>query len=389
MKSVTYTSGNQLALLHGGAEYFPDLLNAIDAARVEVWLETYIFSLDDTGIEVRNALMRAASRGVDVRVVSDWLGTGRRVSAELKRELRKAGVKHRSFNPWFRRGITRMHRKMCVVDGRLAYLGGLNIVDDMVDYHHPGARLPAPRWDFGMRAEGPLVGVIENEMRRQWARLGNLPLISRLSRLAHERGIRGVGEPGNQAAEAALVVRDNFRNRSTIQKAYLHALGRARHEAFLVTPYFAPGRKLRRALELAASRGVVVTLLLGVGEFPMQDLVAQSYYPKLLRAGVRIVEYRRTQLHGKVAVIDEEWATVGSSNYDALSLFVNQEANVVIRDAGFAAALRNHIMVGVAAGVPVKLEEFIGTPWTRRMTHGAAFLLYRAIMRVITLGAFN
>lgn len=387
MRSVTWSSGNRLTLLHCGGEYFPELLKAISEAQSNIWLETYIFALDPTGARVRDALMEAARRGVRVRVVSDWLGTGRVNSSRLKRDFRAAGVEHRNFNPWFRRGITRMHRKMCVVDGKVAYLGGLNVIDDMVDDRHPGVQLAAPRWDFAIRVEGPLVSVIHHEMGLQWARLGRLPLVARLEKLARERGDQNGSS--NEPALAALVIRDNFRNRLTIQRAYLQALGKARNEALVVTPYFAPGRKLRRALESAALRGVKVTLLLGVGEFPMQDAVAQSYYPKLLRAGVKIVEYRKTELHGKVAVVDDEWATVGSSNYDGLSLFVNQEANVVIKDAQFSAALRSHILNGVAEGVPVLLEEFEGRPWLERFAHGAAFLLYRAVMRVITLGEFN
>ncbi len=387
MRSVIWSAGNRITLLHCGAEYFPELLAAIAAAESEVWLETYIFALDATGLAVRDALAAAARRGVKVRVVSDWLGTGRVHSAQLKRDLRAAGVEHRNFNPWFRRGVTRMHRKMCVVDGRVAYLGGLNIIDDMIDDRHPEVQLAAPRWDFAIRVEGPLTPAIEHEMRLQWARLGRLPLVSRLERLARERGTHGTA--GTEPALAALVIRDNFRNRLTIQRAYLQALGRARHEALVVTPYFAPGRKLRRALEAAALRGVKVTLLLGVGEFPMQDAVAQSYYPKLLRAGVHIVEYRKTELHGKVAVVDDDWATVGSSNYDGLSLFVNQEANVLVRDAQFTADLRAHILSGVAEGVPVHLQEFEGRPWLQRLSHDAAFLLYRTVMRVITLGEFN
>ncbi len=387
MRSVTYTAGNQITLLHRGDEYFPELIGAINAARAEIWLETYIFALDGTGDAVRNALGRAAARGVAVHVVTDWVGTGHRESARLKREFGQTGVAHRNFNPWFRRGLTRMHRKMCVVDGAVAFLGGLNIIDDMVDDGDPQVRLPAPRWDFGIKINGPLVVVLQQELQGQWARLGPLPLIARIERLANMRGTRAAS--GDAPAVAGLVVRDNFRNRTTIQRSYLHALGHARREALLVTPYFAPGRKLRAALESAALRGVEVTLLLGVGQFVMQDAVAQSYYPKLLRAGVRIVEYRKTQLHGKVAVIDGEWATVGSSNYDGLSLFVNQEANIVVRDAGFAASLREHIMTGVAEGTRVRLEEFSNTPWHQRLWHGVAFLLYRAVMRIITLGEYN
>ena len=387
MRAVAYSAENDLTLLHRGDEYFPELITAFDQARFEIHLETYIFARDPTGNLIKAALARAAGRGVAVHVLTDWVGTGHRESAMLNHEFAQAGVAHRSFNPWFRRGVTRMHRKMCVVDGEVAYLGGLNIIDDWVDDSDPALRLPAPRWDFAIRIRGPLVATIADELKAQWARLGRMPLITRIEKLARRHRFRAA--PGTAPAMAALILRDNFRNRITIQRAYLHALGRARREAFLVTPYFAPGRKLRRALEAAAQRGVAVTLLLGVGQFRMQDAVAQAYYPKLLRAGVRIVEYRKTQLHGKVAVIDGDWATVGSSNYDGLSLFVNQEANIVIKDADFSEALRDHIMNGIEDGTPIRMEEFGNISWLRRLSHNAAFLLYRSAMRIITFGEFN
>jgi cardiolipin synthase len=182
------------------------------------------------------------------------------------------------------------------------------------------------------------------------------------------------------------VLRDNLRNRRTIQRAYLQALGHARQSALLTSPYFAPGRKLRRGLEEAARRGVEVTLLLGVGHYRLQDAVSQSYYPKLMKAGVKIVEYRKTTLHAKVAVVDEHWATVGSSNFDGLSLLVNQEANVVIRDADFSRALRQQIEIGIADGDAVAADAFDNLPWQARAWHGTAFFLYRLLMRVITIG---
>lgn len=387
MRSVAYAANNDLTLLHRGDEYFPELIAAFDAARAEIWLETYIFALDSTGDQVKAALCRAAARGVAVHVVTDWVGTGHAESTILHREFLQAGVLHRSFNPWFRRGVTRMHRKMCAVDGKLAYLGGLNIIDDMVDDGDPEVRLPAPRWDFAIKIAGPLVTKIHDELKAKWEVMGRMPLLSRIERLANAAGTRVPSS--NEPAVAALIVRDNFRNRVTIQRAYLHALGHARREVLLVTPYFAPGRKLRAALESAASRGVRVTLLLGVGQFPLQDAVAHSYYPKLMRAGVHIVEYRKTQLHGKVAVIDEDWATVGSSNCDGLSLFVNQEANIVVRDAEFSRSLRAHILDGLAEGTPIQPNEFSNRPLLQRIGHGAAFWLYRAVMRIITLGEFN
>jgi cardiolipin synthase len=387
MRSVSYTANNRLTLLHCGAEFFPELEAACDGATSEIYLETYIFSDDSTGQRIERALIRAAQRKVRVYVITDWTGTGHARSKKLNERLLAGGVKHRIFNPWFARGVTRTHRKICVVDRKVAFLGGLNINDDMVSDDDSAMPLPSPRWDFGVRITGPLVAAIHFEVTTQWARLGKLNLKSRLERLRKLRTTHVENE--NAPAFAALVVRDNLRNRRTIQRAYLQALGRARETAWLANPYFAPGRKMRDALCRAAERGVDVTLLLGVGQFRIQDAVARSYYPKLLKHGVKIFEYQKTQLHGKVAVVDDEWATVGSSNYDGLSLFVNQEANIVVKDAGFARALRDHIRSGVKEAVPVHPEEFSSTPWYKRAWYGAAFLLYRGVMLLITMGKYT
>jgi cardiolipin synthase len=272
----------------------------------------------------------------------------------------------------------------CVVDRHIGFVGGLNINDDFYSDDRLHVRLPERRWDFAVGIVGPLVQDIHQEMQAQWLRLGPLKLRTRWKNFKRSRIRYAVPVHGN--AMAALVVRDNLRNRRTIQRTYLQALGQAHHSAYLANPYFAPGRKLRAALEQAALRGVKVTLLLGVGQFRMQDAVANWYYPKLLRSGVRIVEYQKTQLHGKVAVVDDEWATVGSSNYDGLSLFVNQEANVVVNDDAFARSLREQIQSGVADGVEVLADEFAHTPWHRRARHMLAFFLYRIVIRIITLG---
>jgi cardiolipin synthase len=385
MRVISYSGANDIELLCSGAGFFPALLAAIDEAHAEIYLETYIFSIDDTGVLVRDALERAARRGVAVSVITDWVGTGRVQSRQLKQSLTAAGVEHRSFNPWFRRGVARSHRKLCVVDRQLAFVGGLNINDDFFSDDGHRTRLPAPRWDFALRIRGSLVATIHQEVQTQWIRIGKMKLRERWDsfRLTHHAYSGDATGP----ALAGLVVRDNLRNRRTIQRAYLQALGRARETAFLVNPYFAPGRKLRRALEEAAMRGVRVTLLLGVGQFYLQDAVAHSFYPKLLKAGVRVVEYTRTQLHAKVAVIDEQWATVGSSNYDGLSLFVNQEANVVVSDVDFAATLRAEIEIGLQHGRLVLLQDFANIPWFKRLWYGTAFLVYRGIIHVITLGS--
>lgn len=376
-----------MTLLHCGAEFFPVLIAAIEAAVVEIYLETYIFAGDETGLAVKAALQRAAARGVAVNVIADWIGTGRVQVNALQQELSATQVNLRIFNPWFRRGVARSHRKMCVVDRHLAFVGGINLNDDMLDDNDGQLRLPAPRWDFAVQVRGPLVDTIHEEIEVQWARLGKLTLISRLELFQELRSTLTVvaGTP----ALAGLVVRDNLRNRRTIQRAYLQALGSARKSALLANPYFAPGHKFRRALAAAAARGVEVTLLIGVGQFRLQDSVAHAFYPKLLKSGVKVVEYRKTQLHGKVAVVDDAWATVGSSNCDGLSLFINQEANVVVKDTAFARTLRRHIEHGIADGVLIKLEDFANIPWYKRVWYGITYLVYRGLMHIVTLGSYS
>lgn len=386
MYKVNFTAHNTLVLLECGKDFFPELINAIDAARVALHLETYIFSLDAAGQQVKAALERAAARGVSVRVVADWLGSGRAVSNQLQREFTAAGVAFRAFNPWFRRGVTRTHRKLCVVDQAVAFIGGININDDMYSDDYTHRPLPAPRWDFAVRVEGPLVAVMQREVALQWMRVGVMGIRARWQRLTNRLTV--VTPHSDVPMVAGLVVRDNLRNRRTIQRSYLLALAGARHSALLANPYFAPGRKLRDALSRAARRGVEVTLLIGVGQFRIQDAVAHSYYPQLLASGVRIVEYRKTQLHAKVAVVDAHWATVGSSNYDGLSLFVNQEANVMVRDTTFSHALRQAIERGIADGVMVDPDAFRHIRWYQRYWHGAAYFLYQGVMRIITLGKY-
>jgi cardiolipin synthase len=387
MRPVEFVAHNKVTLLRCGAEYFPALIAAIDAARFEIYLETYIFTLDLTGEEVKDALIRAAGRGVMVNVITDWLGTGRRQSQLLNQALREGRVNHRIFNAWFRRGVARTHRKICVIDRQVAFLGGLNINHDYISDDGFNEPLPAPRWDIAVRISGPLVATIHADMQSQWMLLGGLSLRYRWERFRERR------KTGHTIAEgpalAALVLRDNLRNRRTIQKTFLKALGGARDSALLANPYFAPGRKLRDGLASAAARGVDVTLLIGVGQFRIQDAVAHSFYPKLLKAGVKVVEYHKTQLHGKVGVIDDDWATVGSSNWDGLSLFINHEANVVIKDREFTQDLRAKIDEAVAEGVTVRMEDYANIPWYERAWYGAAYMLYKGILRIITLGRYT
>ena len=211
MRAASYSHGNHLTLLHRGAEFFPALVAACDAAHSEIYLETYIFAFDITGEQVKEALLRAAARGVAVQVLVDWLGTGRDRIARLKRELGQAGIHFAAFNPWFRRGIARMHRKIVVVDHRIAFLGGLNINDE-VGATHPQALVEAVqrhRADVGIALDGDAdrLQIVDAS-----GRLFNGDELLYL--MVSERLDRGVSVPGavgtlmtNMAVEVALARR--------------------------------------------------------------------------------------------------------------------------------------------------------------------------------------
>lgn len=380
---------HKIALLRCGAEFFPALCAAIDQATSEVLLETYIFAADESAHRVLDSLVRAAVRGVSVYLVTDWVGTGAERSQQLRHTLKHTGVQHRVFNRWFLRGTTRTHRKLCVVDRSIAFVGGINIMHDLASTE-AHACLALPRWDLSVRIEGPIVQAIHQEAQAQWRRIGHMHPLERWWMFAKRmRGTALTSTAPQRGGDAVFLASDHMHHRMAIQREYLHAIGQAQASVLLVTPYFAPGRTFRDALADAARRGVEVTLLLGVGQFVLQDWVARSYYRKLLGSGVRLVEYRKTQLHAKVAVIDGVWATVGSSNCDGLSLFVNHEANVVLHDLSFAEVLTHEIRSAMADGAAVSAQEFAGLTWYRRLLYGSAFLVYRGVMRLVTLNAYG
>ncbi len=400
MKRVADFAGDhRVRLLQGAQELFPALVEAMDAALSDIQFETYIFDCTGAGAEVAEALMRAAQRGVRTHLVVDGVGTGPLPPAWRQR-LRAAGVQFRVYSPLGPLGLLlphrwrRLHRKLCVVDGLLVFCGGINVLDD---FHDPSyGKLDAPRFDFAVEATGSLVAQASEAMERLWWRMQavrdvrqrRLPQAVQDLRAAsaarHARG-REVGQGGMRAA---LVLRDNVRNRSRIEKAYRRAIGAARHEIIIANAYFLPGGKLRRALVLAARRGVRVRLLLqGRYEYFMQYHAARPVYGALLAAGVEIHEYEPSFLHAKVAVIDAQgdrpWATVGSSNLDPLSLLLAREANVVVEDAAFATDLRQRLVHAMQhAGRRMDPARYAGRPLRQRVLDRVAFGLMRLALWV-------
>ncbi|HMO46192.1 MAG TPA: cardiolipin synthase ClsB [Rubrivivax sp.] len=401
-QAQVYSGGNRVRLLQGGDELFPAMQQAMAAARSEVWLVTYIFHDDEAGAGIAEALRAAARRGVAVHVLVDGFGSRGSLS-RLRAWFADDGLSFDVFRPlqrwsaWLQPAqLRRLHHKLCVVDDAVAFVGGINILDDRNDLMH--GRSGQPRLDFAVELRGPVVPQVRHlaqalDMR---ARLGHdwrsevgalarsrSPVADTLQLLRELRSTappRAAGMP--DPVHVAFVVRDNLGQRRAIESSYIEAVRGARHRVDIACPYFYPRRAFRRSLQSAAQRGVQVRLLMqGKVDYRMAALAARVLYDELMSHGVHIFEYTPAFLHAKVAVVDERWATVGSSNIDPLSLLLNLEANAVVRDAAFAAELRQRLDAAFAVSHEVRAPP-LRDGWRSRLARRFVAWCAQAYLRV-------
>jgi cardiolipin synthase len=334
--SGKWIAGNDIRLLENGEAFFPRVFECIANARREVVLETFILFEDKVGLQLHEVLVAAARRGVQVDVTVDGFGSPD-LSDEFRRTLAEAGVRMHVFDPGKRvlgkriSLLRRMHRKIVVVDAEIAFVGGINYsADHLADFG------PEGKQDYSVEIHGPLVAEIHrfthmalaeghrHQRNRQWWR-------RRKQLRTTSQGLPQVG-----TAEAIFVTRDNRDHLNDIERHYRIAIRTARKRVIIANAYFFPGYRLIKEMRKAARRGVEVCLILqGEPDMQIVKTAASMLYHHLINGGVKIYEYMERPLHGKVAVADDEWATVGSSNLDPLSLSLNLEANVVIRDRAF------------------------------------------------------
>jgi cardiolipin synthase A/B len=379
---MQYVGGNRLTLLKNGEQYFPALVEAIDAARAEVFLESYIFADDETGSLVADALARAAARGVRAHLLIDGFGA-RDFPERFRRTLASTGAELLVFRPLSdsllltgRNRLRRMHRKLACADGRVAFVGGINVIDD---YETPfdDPRTTPPRYDYAVRIEGPLAADVRGTAAQLWHQV-SWSQLRRRARLEHGPALA----PPAGSQNVALVIRDSVRHRRDIENAYLAHLRAARQEVIIACAYFFPGRRFRQALMEAARRKVRVRLLLqGKIEYALLHYASRGLYGALLDAGIEIHEYNASLLHAKVAVFDCCVSCVGSSNIDPLSLLRAREANVFVDDAAFAAELRQSLeeamRVGAAQLAP---DSWKHQPFWLRVRIWLAYGVARSLM---------
>ncbi len=354
-----WRAGNRFELLLDGAVFFPRMLAAIAAAAQQVEVELYLIEDGQCSERLVDALCRAAARGVRVRGLFDAYGAAG-LAAPARERLLAAGVELRWYNPLrWRRGVRnfhRDHRKLLLVDGRLAYVGGTGATDE---FWLP-SESRSPWHEVMVEIEGPLVGDWQQLFEHQWrARFAWRPQHQPLALSLPDCPPAGLGL-GRVAYADAAQHRD-------ILLSLLRALRGARQRVWLATPYFLPTWKIRRALRRAAARGVEVRLLLAGRhtDHPPVRFAGQRYYPKLLKAGVRIFEYQPRFLHLKMVLVDD-WVSVGSCNFDHWNLRFNLDANVEALDPGFTQAVAACFIEDFAVSREITLDDWQQRPWWRR-----------------------
>lgn len=376
-----WVAGNDVRLLENGEAYYPRVFEAIARARREIRLETFILFEDKVGKELHRLLLEAAGRGVEVDVLIDGWGSPDLSEAFVKAWV-DAGIRLHVYDPAKRLFNTRinlfrrMHRKIVVIDGEIAFIGGINFAEDHLRSHGPMAKQ-----DYAVELRGPLVKAVHAFTR---ANLKPQRVAARWRQWIHRHRQRhplplGRLEAGDMSAR--LVVRDNHMHHTDIEQVYREAIRQARHRIVIANAYFFPGYRLLRDMRKAARRGVDVRLILqGEPDMPIVKTAASLLYRHLARAGVKVFEYCERPLHGKVAVIDDEWATVGSSNMDPTSLALNEEANVVVKSRRFNRVLGErleHLMTNSCKEVELRKTSRLESAWIQVRSAVVFFALRR------------
>jgi cardiolipin synthase len=354
-----------LRLLKNGEQAFPAMFRSLDRAQSCIVLEMYIFSDDATGKEFLDRLVRAAMRGVQVMVLLDSWGAWD-LSDSFWDSLRAAGGRVRWFHP-ISRGLLpfRNHRKMLLVDNRIAYIGGMNIADE----YYRGGKGSAPWRDNMLEIDGPEAAVLHRSFLRMWHR-AHTPLRRLLFRLRRQQTNK-IGHP-DRIRFLESGPHDPLRR---VRRVYRQVIQNAFTSIDLAMGYFYPHGKILRALKRAVRRGVRVRLLFPEKtDVPLARWAAHGLYGRMLRAGVEIWEYQPAMLHSKLAITDST-LIIGSANLDIRSGMFNYELVAVANDGSLAAQARSDFEEDLRQSVPIRLEEWRKRPFVQKLKERFSYCL--------------
>jgi cardiolipin synthase A/B len=343
---------NRTQALVDGERFFADMLKSIRGAQKSITFESYIWWSGEIGAEFTRALIERAQAGVKVHLLFDALGSGK-IDEDAVKSMKAAGVEVERYNPWrwntLARINNRTHRKIMVVDGRIAYTGGAGIGDEWLVWR-----------DTQYRIEGPVVGQVQAAFIENW--------IEVTGRVLHgEAYFPELRAAGTQAAQ--FIVTSPGGGSESMQLMYLVSIAAAGKSIKLSAAYFVPDGVEVRALAAAAQRGVRVQLIVPgpQTDSPLVRRASRSTWGDLLRAGVEFYEYQPAYFHCKAMIVDDLWVSVGSSNFDARSFSVNDEGNLNVYDAAFAAEQARIFAADLQRAKRISLEEWENRPWTEKL----------------------
>jgi len=357
----SWSHGNRVTLLRNGIEVFPAMLDAISAAKKSVHMEMYIFWSEGIGERFRDALAERASRGVEVRLLLDGVGSPKHLKRTDVEMLRRAGCRvefFRPVRPWMLDVINRRtHRRILVVDGALGFTGGVGIAD----IWEGDADSPEHWRDTMARIEGPVVAQMQSAFEDNWSEVTGEILV----------GDRYFPQAVTAGDVLASVVPSNPRpSSSASQTLYSVAISAAERRISIANSYFVPNDTSLALLLAASRRGVNVRILVPgkINDVPVTKAGARSRFGDLLRAGAKIYEYQPTMMHAKTMVVDDLFATVGSTNFDNRSFRYNDEIELAIYDAKVAGRLEEMFEADLTKSRPYTYEQWVNRSIWNRFT---------------------
>lgn len=371
---TSFSEPETIALVHSGEDYFSRLERIILDAKTEIHIQTYIFDYDNIGKKIIAALKVAASRNVKIHILLDGFGSFSFPEKEIK-DLDKIGINIRFFSPFFSANSLyigrRLHHKIVVADSKRALIGGINIADK---YH--GTPTAAPWLDYAVELNDEKIALGLQELCR------DIYLRKRIIRRKEIKSVIGTAEE----LTISVLQNDWLKRKNEIYNAYIKNIRNAKKEIIIVGSYFLPGKRLINTLKKASRNGVKIKLILsGISDIPMARRASCHLYSKLLRYNIELYEWKKSILHGKVAVIDNYWTTIGSFNLNNLSSFASIEMNVGINSDEFANKYLlhlNEIMAQCERISPETLE--IRYNLTSKFTNWVSYWTTRTIEIMVT-----
>ncbi|OFY87649.1 MAG: hypothetical protein A3F72_13430 [Bacteroidetes bacterium RIFCSPLOWO2_12_FULL_35_15] len=375
MGSKKYIKADEIRLVHSGNDYFDVLEKIIGEAKEIIHFHTYIFDGDETGIRIADALINAAERNVQVNVLLDGYGS-RKLSKKIVKRLLDSGINFRFFNLYFFQNIhigRRLHHKIIVADQNIALIGGINIANK-----YKGTKEELPWLDYAILLKGKICEVVNKicqEINQREFRKKKTSIITKHT------------EPETDFILAQFRVNDWLRGKNQIAASYFREIRKAKHSITIIASYFLPGLRLKKALIDAAGRGVEINIILsGISDVPVFRVATSYLYRVFLNHSINIYEWKKSILHGKVAVIDNEWTTIGSFNLNHLSAFGSIELNVDVLDKTFAKSCSKHFMDVIENGCEkIEVKTNNNHSFFYRLKRAVAFYFTRTIIKILAL----